>query len=85
MGLVRTMMIAKDAEKCELQWKKRSGNKKRMTTRAFEELWDQAVTPVAIEEGNITRTWAKESMERTELPDAIALVSMIVKREEKYR
>jgi hypothetical protein len=54
MGLVQTMMIAKDAEKCELQWKNRSENKKRVTTRALEELWDQTVTPVAIEEGNIT-------------------------------
>ncbi len=37
----------------------------------LESLWDNAVTPVAIEEGIISRTWAKERTEKTELSDAI--------------
>ena len=38
----------------------------------LESLWDEAVTPLAIEQEIFPRTWAKESTEKTELSDAVA-------------
>lgn len=37
----------------------------------LEKLWDDAVTPVAIEEKIIDRTWDKEKDKRTDLSDAV--------------
>jgi hypothetical protein len=46
----------------------------------LESLWDEAVTPLAIEQEIFPRTWAKESTEKTELSDAVAFTFNDCKR-----
>jgi hypothetical protein len=46
----------------------------------LESLWDEAVTPLAIEEEIFPRTWAEESTEKTELSDAVAFTFNDCKR-----
>jgi len=46
----------------------------------LESEWDEAVTPLAIEEEIFPRTWAKESTEKTELSDAVSFTFNDCKR-----
>jgi len=46
----------------------------------LESLWDEAVTPLALEEEIFPRTWAEESTEKTELSDAVAFTFNDCKR-----